>query len=142
MLKSCSYCGRIHDSKKSCRQKRDAEQERWNKRKATKALAFRRTNAWKDKSMEVRKRQHYMCVCCTHNLEGTTNMLNTKDLSVHHIVPVEENYDLRLDNENLITVCNMHHEMCEAGKIGRGIQKQIAREFLEENDEHTPALFL
>lgn len=141
MLKSCSYCGRIHDSKKWCRQKRDAEQKRWNNRKATKALAFRRTKAWRDKSIEVRKRQHYMCVCCAHNLEGTTNRLNTKDLSVHHIIPIEDDYELRLDNENLITVCDMHHEMCEAGKISRNIQKQIAREFLEKDGEYTPALF-
>lgn len=132
MLKSCSYCGRIHDSKNWCKQKRDAEQRRWNNRKSTRALSFRRTNAWRDKSTEVRKRQHYMCVCCAHNLEGTIETLNTEGLSVHHITPIEEDYDLRLDDENLITVCEVHHEMCEAGKIGRDVQRKLAKEYLED----------
>lgn len=73
-----------------------------------------------------------MCVCCAHNLKGTLDVLNTEDLSVHHITPIEEDYDLRLDDTNLITVCGMHHEMCEAGKIGREVQRQLAEEYLED----------
>lgn len=132
MLKSCSYCGRIHDSKSWCKQKRDAEQRRWKNRKSKRAVDFRNTNAWKNKREDVKRRHNYMCVCCTHNLKGTLDVLNTEDLSVHHITPIEEDYDLRLDDTNLITVCGMHHEMCEAGKIGREVQRQLAEEYLED----------
>lgn len=73
-----------------------------------------------------------MCVCCAHNLEGTIETLNTEGLSVHHIIPIEEDYDLRLDDENLITVCEVHHEMCEAGKIDRDVQRQLVKEYLDD----------
>ena len=128
MLKSCSYCGRIHDSKKECKQKKEAEQKRWENRKQTKALMFRRSSAWTDKSIQIRKRDNYMCLCCKALLEGTKNQYNTADLSVHHIIPIEEDYEQRLDDENLITVCGLHHEMCEAGKITRKAQIELVKE--------------
>lgn len=64
-------------------------------------------------------------------LIGTTRQLNTYDLSVHHIVPIEEDYQLRLSNENLITLCAVHHEMCEAEEITRDNQRQLVRESIE-----------
>lgn len=64
-------------------------------------------------------------------LIGTTRQLNTYDLSVHHIVPIEEDYQLRLSNENLITLCSVHHEMCEAGEITRDNQRQLVRESIK-----------
>ncbi len=51
---------------------------------------------------------------------------NHDTLSVHHIVPVKEDYKKRLDNKNLLTVCRMHHEMCENGLISREEQMSIA----------------
>ena len=128
MLKSCSYCGRIHDSKKECKQKKEAERKRWENRKQTKALMFRRSGEWTDKSIQIRKRDNYMCLCCKAMLEGTKKQFNTSGLSVHHIIPIEEAYECRLDSENLITVCGPHHEMCEAGKISKKVQKALVKE--------------
>lgn len=131
MLKSCSYCGRIHDSKVTCNKKKEAAQARWENRKKTKALVFRRSSTWTDKSIEIRMRDNYMCLCCKKLFEGTKEQFNTTDLSVHHIVPIEEDYEQRLEDNNLITVCGIHHEMCEAGKITREVQFNLAKESID-----------
>ena len=44
-------------------------------------------------------------------------MFNYKDLQVHHIIPLEEDYSKRLDSTNLITLCPMHHKKAEQGII-------------------------
>ena len=44
-------------------------------------------------------------------------MYNYKNLQVHHIFSIEEDYDKRLDNENLITLCPLHHKMAEQREI-------------------------
>ena len=42
-----------------------------------------------------------------------------KELEVHHIVPIEEDYSKRLDETNLITLCRYHHELAEKNTIPR-----------------------
>lgn len=140
MLKSCRYCGRIHDSKYECSQKKKAKEHRWNQRKDSQALKFRKTSRWTNKSLRIRQRDKDMCLCCKALLPGTKRQFNTENLSVHHIEPIEENYDLRLDDDNLITVCDVHHEMCEAGIITREEQKRLVRESAgcEDDEEDTP----
>ena len=127
MLKSCQYCGRIHDANSVCEQKKQAEEKRWKNRKNTQALQFRRSNSWTNKSLTIRERDKYICLCCKAMLPGTVDQYNTRDLSVHHIVPIEEDYGKRLDEDNLITTCGVHHEMCESGEITRDQQRALAR---------------
>ena len=131
MFKSCKHCGRIHDEKFECEPKKKAVIKRWDSRGKTRAFYFRKTNDWTLKSREIRSRDKYLCLCCKAKLIGTTRQYNSVGLSVHHIVPIEEDYDIRLDEENLITVCEVHHEMCEAGEISRDNQRQLVRESME-----------
>ena len=135
MLKSCKYCGRIHDTKYVCEQKDIAEKKRMSNRKATNALRFRRTTAWTNKSIDIRTRDKYMCLCCKAQLPGTVKQYNTSNLSVHHIVPIEEDYDLRQEDSNLITVCDVHHEMCEAEQISRDTQRYLVDESMRDNGD-------
>lgn len=58
-------------------------------------------------------------------MPGTVIQYNTIDLSVHHITPIEESYEERLTDSNLITVCPVHHKMCETGEIPRGQQRKF-----------------
>ena len=127
MLSSCSYCGKIHDKKYVCKEKEKTLKNRFSNRKLTVALQFRRTSQWKNKSVNIRKRDNYLCLCCKANLYGTVRRLNSEFLSVHHIVPIEEDYDKRLDDDNLITVCDTHHELCEANIITREQQKSLIK---------------
>jgi len=47
---------------------------------------------------------------------------------VHHVVPIEEDYDRRLDDDNLITLCAVHHDMAESGAIPREAILEIIQE--------------
>ena len=87
--------------------------------KDSNADKFRKTKAWTNKSVEIRQRDRYLCVVCINNLYNTINTYNYNKLEVHHITPINEDYDRRLDNENLITLCNYHHKMAEKGDITR-----------------------
>lgn len=142
MLKSCKYCGRVHEASYKCPPKAAAEADRQNRRGDTAARAFRKSARWTNKSRQVRERDHWMCLCCKAKLYISVEAdsidsikdINTHDLSVHHIVPIEEEYNLRLDETNLITVCAMHHELCEAGTITREEQKKLVRESMNRRD--------
>ena len=62
------------------------------------------------------KRDFYLCRICV-----AESHLTYENLSVHHIVSLKNNFDLRLDDDNLITLCNVHHEQAEKGKISADI---------------------
>jgi 5-methylcytosine-specific restriction protein A len=140
MLKSCKYCGRIHEASEICEQKEAAITKRMRNRKQTVALSFRRSNAWTNKSLAIRGRDNYLCLCCKAMLLGTQRQYETRDLSVHHITPIEEDYSKRLDDLNLITLCATHHEMCERGDISRDEQRSLVLRSMSEGEvyeEHT-----
>lgn len=131
MLKSCSYCGRIHDSKYICKEKPI------KKKTITEADKFRWTRIWQKKREEIKKRDLYLCQICIRELYDTVNKYNTKDLSVHHNTPINEDYNKRLDDDNLLTVCDHHHKMCESGEIPRDeVQKIIDEQENRDNVIH------
>ena len=111
MLKTCSICGKIHDFNQVC--------TRSCNKKDTKASKFRKTNRWTQKSRSIRTRDKYLCRVCLSGKYETPYRYTYKELEVHHIVPIEEDYSKRLDSNNLITLCRMHHEMAESGEISR-----------------------
>lgn len=39
--------------------------------------------------------------------------------SVHHITQLEQDFELRLENDNLITLCGSCHEEAETGMISK-----------------------
>lgn len=122
MLKSCKYCGKIHEKsyicpRKPARRKRDGS-----------ASEFRNSNAWKKKRERIKERDLYLCQICVRNLYGAKVPYNGKDLSVHHAESLEENFSKRLDDENLLTVCERHHRMAEKKIIPVGVIKEIIRQ--------------
>ena len=138
MLKSCKYCCRIHDDKYICPSKA-ARVKRENYRHDTSADKFRRSTAWTKMSRRVRERDFYICLCCADGIakdDGTYNNIETEDISVHHIIPIEEDYSLRLDESNLISVCGTHHRMCECGEISRDRQRCLVKKSIERRDEN------
>ena len=115
MKKTCIHCGIVDEShicphRKSRQKSGDRQSDR-----------FRKTKAWTDKSIEIRTRDRYLCQCCLHNLYDTFTWLNYKTVEVHHIDKLEENYDRRLDNDNLISLCSYHHKMADKGQIPRDV---------------------
>ena len=130
MLRSCQYCGRIHDRKYICPQKQARIRERQDKRneKNVKASRFRNTKDWREKSRQIRERDKYCCQVCERGLYDPERKYETEEISVHHIESIEENWEKRLDDDNLISLCRRHHEMAEQGMIPKGALKRIAKE--------------
>lgn len=122
MLKSCKYCMRIHDSNIDCGKKPQRKKQGNNKDK------FRWTTAWQKKREEIKGRDKFLCQACIRNLSGTLNRYTYDSLSVHHAIPLEDDFDKRLDNDNLITLCEQHHEMAERGEIPYKVIKSIIDE--------------
>ena len=54
-----------------------------------------------------------MCVYCMQH----DNHINTEEIEVHHIVSLKQDYNRRLDDDNLISLCREHHEAAEVGVI-------------------------
>ena len=118
MLRSCSACGRIHDSRFVCTAKRKA------KRRQSKADRFRNTKEWQDARNEARERDNNLCLVCR-----SLGDITIDGLSVHHIVPLEEDYGLRADLDNLATLCTPHHEEAERGDISRSELRELIERY-------------
>ncbi len=120
--KSCKHCGRIHAegyicSKKPIKRKRIDD-----------AVRFRNSSEWNRKRLEIRARDNYLCQICIRELYGTRRKYNCEGLQVHHVVPINANEALRLDNSNLITLCSMHHAICDRGDIPYDKVKEIIKQ--------------
>ena len=53
----------------------------------------------------------HMCKMCL-----AVGAINMRDLAVHHIIPITQADDLKLDDSNLITLCRRHHDMVEGNE--------------------------
>lgn len=143
MLKSCAYCGRIHDSRDPCEEKKKAG-SRYPK--DTMATKTRSSSRWQKTREYIRQRDHGVCQLCLRNYAGTLRPYETGELSVHHIVPLEEtvawdnNTEKAFDHENLITLCRIHHEMAEQGLISREALENIARENERRTVKYPPGI--
>lgn len=115
MWKACAKCGKIHDYNKSCYIGDNF------RKKNTKANNFRRTTEWRNKSEEIREASKYLCAVCLDN-----KIYNYNQLEVHHIDKLEDNYERRLDNYNLICLCNKDHREAEVGNIDKDYLFKLA----------------
>ena len=114
MLKTCKYCGRIVEPKHRCIQKPKYD------KKDKEITAFRNSREWKEKRKEIQQRDKNLCRYCL-----SKNRLVYDQIDIHHIVPLKINFEMRLDNDNLISLCRMCHEEAEAGKITKDELQKI-----------------
>ena len=119
---TCKYCGIVNRGHICPHRKKRIK--KGNKQ----SDAFRKTKAWTNKSIEIRKRDRYLCQMCLRNLYNTLDFLNFKMVDVHHITSLEEDYNRRLDNDNLISLCRYHHKMADDGKIPKKVLCDIVKE--------------
>lgn len=102
----CSRCHKIHEYGKCPVQKT-------RHKSPTQQSAFRSSYAWTKTSKRIRERDNYLCQACLHNLTGDGVAYTTDGLEVHHIESLEKDFEKRLDDDNLITLCKFHHELFE-----------------------------
>ena len=114
MYKSCSKCGKIHDSKYICTVGRqyNGGQER----------GMRSQYCWTKKSQEIREKAEHLCEICRDQ-----GIITYQNIEVHHIVKVKDDETLLLDNENLICLCQEHHKKADRGEIDKEYMKNLAR---------------
>lgn len=71
-------------------------------------------------------------------MPGTIAQLTYDGLSVHHAVSLEEDYDRCLDDDNLLTVCGLHHEMAEERRDTAGRCAESDRGTGREGEKVSP----
>lgn len=130
MLKTCKYCG-IVSYNHVCPHRTKKEKE------ITEIDKFRWSRIWQRKREEIKKRDLYLCQICKRKLYNTISQYNTEALSVHHNIPIAEDYNKRLDNDNLITLCSIHHEMCENNEIPR----EEVQKIIDEQEKTIPPIY-
>lgn len=128
VLKSCSYCGGIHKRGQRCPSKPVPTKN------ATYIDRFRWSRAWKNKRAHIVDRDKHLCQICLRNLYNTQKRYNFTDIEVHHIEPIADAWDKRLEDDNLIALCRYHHELAEMGEIPMEELKNIIA-------ESTPGVF-
>lgn len=75
------------------------------------------------------------CACVVYIIRNAR--YETEGLEVHHIQTVASCYEKRLDGYNLLTLCERHHKMADAGKIPAKELQMIAAEQEGEVRGHT-----
>lgn len=111
MLKTCKICGYIHDFNKICK--------RVSTKKSTLESKFRKNYQRTIKSKQIRIKDKYLCQICIRDKYDTNFLYNYNELEVHHILFINEYYNLRLDDMNLITLCRYYYEMVEKQIISK-----------------------
>ena len=124
--KTCKMCGIVEEGhlcpyRKSRQKSGDRESDK-----------FRNTAIWQKKRDEIKQKSKYLCEVCLEGKHHTLNTINYKNIEVHHIVPIGEDYNKRLDNDNLICLCSFHHKMAENGII----TKEELMEIVKRRDEN------
>ena len=108
---TCQYCGIVR------RGHRCPNKPKRNYAKDSKADKFRQTAVWKKKAEQIKRRDRFLCRACEAGLYHTVTPLNFTNLEAHHITSIAEDYNQRLDDGNIITLCQFHHKAAERGDI-------------------------
>ena len=120
MYKSCSRCGKIHDTKYKCnKNKPKYDYSRYSTYEERK---LRSTAAWTDKSIEIRKAAQYLCEVCRDK-----GVYNYKDIEVHHITKLRDNAEGLLDNYNVICLCQKHHKQADNGLLDADYLRELVK---------------
>lgn len=130
MKRYCSICHKIHEGR--CTRPRYG-----NAVRNSQADKFRNTQVWRRKAAEILARDYHCCRVCAH-----AGIICTVNLSVHHIIPIVRDYNKRLDEDNLITLCRYHHEQAECGMIRAAeLRKLAGQDFAPEDIPPAPKPF-
>lgn len=118
MFKSCSKCGKIHDTKYKCRVGVKKDYSKYNYEEAK----LRNTYEWHTKAEQIKKDSKYLCSVCKDK-----GIYNYNDLEVHHITKLKEDKTRLLDNYNLICLCINCHKLADKGMIDKEYLSRLAK---------------
>lgn len=92
--------------------KRQESAKRYNQRvrftSDKKYSDFYKSKAWRNKRKQVLIRDKYLCQSCLR--KGVVKSIESKErFYVHHLIELKDDWDKRLDMDNLETVCAKCH---------------------------------
>ena len=119
VLKACSRCGKIHEYG-ACKVPASGYRV-YTRKTATSITRFRSSRVWQRKRLEILERDQHLCKLCLYR-----GVINNKALEVHHIVPIKDNEELKLEDSNLVTVCSTCHSLVEDDKSYIGLLQRLA----------------
>lgn len=105
MKRYCNVCHTVHEG-------RCARPVLTDRKRNSEADRFRNRKVWRRKADSILERDGYCCRMCLK-----AGIINNRELSIHHIIPLVSDFGRRLDDSNLITLCRYHHEQAECGHI-------------------------
>ena len=112
-LKTCTYCRKIHGKEINCMAKKGYYREKNSRYEKDKDyIKFIKSKEWNNKSQEIKLSDSHCCLVCK-----SLGLISPTYLEVHHIVKYRNDASLKLDNDNLITLCVNHHKMADCNKI-------------------------
>lgn len=112
-MKTCTYCRKIHGSEINCKAKRGYYREKNSRYEKDKDYTrFIKSKQWFNKSQDIKLLDNHCCLVCK-----SLGLHSPIYLEVHHIVKFRNNSSLKLDNDNLITLCIAHHKQADSNKI-------------------------
>lgn len=71
---------------------------------------FYKSKRWKEKREKILRRDEYLCQECKRYGKATPAT------TVHHVIPIEQDMSLKLNSNNLISLCEQcHNKMHDRG---------------------------
>ena len=77
----------------------------WKGGKSKRQMLFYSSPEWEEKRLEIMKTDNFTCLKCNKNGSKIHAGFN-----VHHIIPLSVDWEQRLENNNLITLCVSCHK--------------------------------
>lgn len=77
--------------------------------------------------MQIRDRDKNLCQVYLLDEYDTYRKYTFDNIEVNHIVPINEDIDKALDDDNLVSLCSSHHKMADKGLIPRTVLFALIR---------------
>lgn len=101
-------------SKKEAKQEADKKYNQTIRQRYDSELTkFYQSTTWRKKRAEILKRDKHTCVMCLDELEAGKQPSGTLNSNLHvdHIMPIRDDYNKRLNSNNLQVLCQYHHNI-------------------------------
>lgn len=97
-----------YQHERECNRQRNAKRYNTNTRYNDKYMEFYHSKEWRNKRKQVLLRDKYLCQSCLR--KGYVNPVKKgQRFYVHHIIELKDDWEKRLDMNNLETVCAECH---------------------------------
>lgn len=106
IAKSDKYCDKCKSKISKKNSAKNKQYDKYNRDKRSRA--FYNSALWHKLVVFVRIKYNNMCALCYHN------NVAAKGEVVHHIKPIKEDWEHRLDSKNCILLCNKCHSEVHA----------------------------